>query len=265
MAQQYNNTIYEKKHHYMLVLKELTILKNQIDDEVLNTGLKKTYSIDIQSLYVRTIIGLIEEGVEYQYIKDDTDAKKDIIRLEIDGIKYECKNIEIREVLEDRYDSVMNLQYEGPSFKQITDIRKNNEDKHNSEVKELLVGLKDVISETNTKSKEIVQPKFDTELPKITLSIDDNKLLKKDSFGKRFRDTIIHFTISIAILLLIILICTKVPKVNNAIKTGWKNLTSMFGNVNIQVTSQPTTQNATEISTEEIINNDDNSSQLNVE
>lgn len=253
MAQQINNTIYEKKHHYMMILEEINILKNQIEDEVLNSGLKKSYSIDIQELYVRTIIGLIGEGVQYEYIKNNDDPVKDIIRLDIDGHRYECKNIDIKDVLDDRYKAVMKTPYEGPSLRKIIDIKKSNEvpeNVDNSDMKELINGLKEAITDSN-KPKE--QPKFDAELPTITLSIDDNKLMKKDNVIKRSFDTILHWVITAIIILAIIFAFTKIKPLNNFAKTAWDTFSRQFGSIKVGFT-QTTTEQYIEESSEPMTN-----------
>lgn len=169
---QTNNTIYDRKHRYMFILRDLTALKNQISYEVLNDGLSKARAIEIQDIYTRIIVSLIEEGVTYEYIDNATNPKDDVIRLHIDGSIYECRNIDIREVLEDRYEEVMSERYKGPSFSKIQkDKRKNaavndtlnsmqnksniteNDNKDTnvnaSDVTNLLLGIKDAINESS--------------------------------------------------------------------------------------------------------------------
>ena len=148
---QTNNSLYEKKHRYMFILKELSILKNQIDNEVLNEGLPKVYATEIRDIYTRIIVGLLEEGVSYQFVKDATDPKKNLIRVPVDGSYYECRNIDVREILEDRYDEIMNIQYDGPTFKEIQQSRKQNNDtrtNNTGDMANLIAGFTEALTES---------------------------------------------------------------------------------------------------------------------
>ena len=117
--QQINNVLYEKKHRYMLILKQINILYNQANDEVLNNEIPAFKAKQIKDMYNQTLIGLIEEGVEYQYIKNSSDSSKDIISITIDGLNYRCKNTDIKDILDNRYEDVMGISYTGPKRKKV--------------------------------------------------------------------------------------------------------------------------------------------------
>lgn len=199
---QTNNTIYDRKHRYMFILRDLTALKNQISYEVLNDGLSKARAIEIQDIYTRIIVSLIEEGVTYEYIDNATNPKDDVIRLHIDGSIYECRNIDIREVLEDRYEEVMSERYKGPSFSKIqkdkrknaaaddslnsmqnnSKINKNNDKSANvnaNDVTNLLLGIKDAINESSKQAIENIKT-ANTENPGTNNNASDSYIKKQD-------------------------------------------------------------------------------------
>lgn len=234
-VKQTNNILYDKKHRYMLILKELNILRTQTDTEVLNEGLPKVYAQEIKDIYTRIMVGLLEEGVTYQYVKNSVDSKKDLIKLYIDGNVYECRNIDVREILEDRYDEVMNAEYNGPSFMDIQKSRKKNEDStakgnlQSGDVTNLLLGIKDAINE----SKEVptssdIKQDIEREIiqnyipPKVYLSAEDekNSHKKKNKFGK----FIISLVITILFIGLILFGTLQIPGLKEKISIGWEKI-----------------------------------------
>lgn len=112
-----NNILYEKKHRYMLVLKEINTLYVQASEEVLNNEIPAFKAKQIKDMYNQTLIGLIEEGVDYQYIQNTDNPEKDIVCITADGLNYRCKNTDLKEILKDRYEDVMGIRYAGPAVK----------------------------------------------------------------------------------------------------------------------------------------------------
>ena len=261
---QTNNVLYDKKHRYMLILKELNILRNQTDTEVLNEGLPKVYAQEIKDIYTRVIVGLLEEGVTYQYVKDSVDSKKDLIRLYIDGNVYNCRNMDVREILEDRYDEVMNAEYNGPTFRDINKSRKNNEDptsKNNlqsGDVTNLLLGIKDAIHKSkenhnddannseNFKNKvkadierEIIQSYMP---PKVYLNAEDER--KQHKSKNKFRKFIFSLVFTILFLGLVAFGVLQIPGIKEKITTGWEKI--------INYNDKNTEDESEEITSEEI-------------
>lgn len=256
-TRQTNNSLYGKKHRYMLILKELNILKAQIDNEVLNDGLSKVRSQEIHDIYARVIVGLIEEGVIYQYVKDANDIKKDKIQLCIDGTIYECRNIDIREILKERYDIVMQKQYSGPSFKEIQNSREKNKDPElkngiltNSEeniknedtiksndVKNLLLGIKDALVTKNEQEKNKEKEKKEKEKvteyipPKIYLNEQDEKKQNEKKVNKkinRFNKLMRSFFVTIAFLGVVIFGVCQIPGVKDVLNDGWQRFVQII-------------------------------------
>ena len=237
---QTNNTLYEKKHHYMFILKELTILKNQVEHEVLNEGLPKIHAQEIQDMYNRTIVGLLEEGAVYQYIKDAKDPNKDIIKLNIDGSEYKCRNIDIREILEIRYDDVMKISYNGPTFKEIQKKKDKNKDlsvqntssQSSEDVKNLLLGIKDAINETNSikdtenekenNKDDIIKETYIP--PQVYLAPSDERLIKKNDKGKKIKSLIANLIMIIILILMCVFAYNKIPGLKEAVEKNYKEI-----------------------------------------
>lgn len=98
-----NNTLFEKKHHYMFALKEIEILKRQMEREALDNELESSRLNEVHTIWNFIFVGLLREGLAYQVIKNATDAKKDMIRITIDGVNYECKILTLKEILKDEF------------------------------------------------------------------------------------------------------------------------------------------------------------------
>lgn len=104
---QVNNTIFEKKHHYLFILKEFEILKRQMEYEALNNEITKVRLEETYRAWNLVFIGLLREGLEYQYIKNATNPEKDIIRLTIDDIDYDCKVVILKNLLKDEFGAII--------------------------------------------------------------------------------------------------------------------------------------------------------------
>lgn len=117
MAQEIvNNTLFEKKHHYMFIMKEVEILKRQMEREALDNEISRSRLDEIRTVWNLTFIGLLREGLEYQYIKNANNPNKDMIRLTIDNINYDCYVLIIEKALKDEYESVMKLKDRGIEY-----------------------------------------------------------------------------------------------------------------------------------------------------
>ena len=221
-VQQINNRVYMKKQRYMLALKEINIIKTQIEKEIINGELDKSYSEEITDIYNRLIISLLEEGVKYRYVKDAENASKDIIRIMIDGVNYECKNTDIKEILKDSYDKVMNFEYDGPSVKEIQESKKNI----HQDVTEMLKDIKESINNGPKKKQEA--PKIDYVPPKVVLNGKDKKLLHKDRFIDKIIKLLGSLIVTIIILLAAWVIYKTVPGLEDKVTSGFKDFTKQI-------------------------------------
>ena len=98
-----NNTLFEKKHHYMFALKEIEILRKQMEREALDNEIEGSRLDEIHTIWNFIFVGLLREGLAYQFIKNATDSKKDMIRITIDGVNYECKILTLKDILKNEF------------------------------------------------------------------------------------------------------------------------------------------------------------------
>lgn len=245
--QQTNNRIYNKKQRYMLALKEIVILKTQTENEVLNDGLDKVYATEINNIYTRLIVGLLEEGLKYKYIKDADDPNRDIIQLIIDNVTYECRNIDVKEILGDRYDEIMDLKYDGPTIAEIQESKKNNIQPQAKDITDALEDIKQSILTGN--KKKIEPPKIDYVPPKVTLQGKDTKLIRKEKAIDKIIKTLISLIITIIILTAGWIIYKSVPgledKVNQNLKDMKQEINNSINGVDLEETSSASTEQET--------------------
>ena len=162
-------------------------------------------------MYNQTLIGLIEEGLEYQYIKDNSNSANDIISITIDGINYRCKNTDIKELLNDRYQDVMGIEYRGPNLK------------------------KNVPDENDYKIPDIPKnnPNIDIQSfipPKVYISPDNDFTKEKKTSIFSILKQVITTIILFAIIGGIILFIWGDNGRRTTIKNGWDNLVNQFEN-----------------------------------
>lgn len=70
-------------------------------------GIKDVQMSEIMSIFCNAFVGLIREGLQYNFIKNNiTDAGT--VRLTIDGIQYDCPAIKLKEILGESYTKLIN-------------------------------------------------------------------------------------------------------------------------------------------------------------
>lgn len=192
-----NNTVYEKKHRYMLILKQINVLYNQADIEVSSHKIPAFRAKQIKDMYNQTLVGLIEEGIEYQYLKNEEFPEDDLISITVDGINYRCKNTDIYNLLKDKYESVMGIPYTGPmeeNMKEKDDDYKIPDIPKHSEVdnKDESFAVNDKTESENSKIESFTPPPI-----YITPESDFGKKKEKNAFStvKQVIHTLIVFAI----------------------------------------------------------------------
>ncbi len=120
-----SNDIYQSKHYYAFILKELKAIKSKTERAVKEGTASKEQLREIYTSYQIAIIGLIREGISYQYVKDTEIPENSLIRIKVDGVEYDCLNTAVKELLQDDYESVMGIPYDGPSLRDYDDLVKN--------------------------------------------------------------------------------------------------------------------------------------------
>lgn len=104
---QVNYTIFEKKHHYMSVLKEMELMKRQMEYELIEDKIPKERLDEIYEAWDMAFAGLLREGLVYQYIQSASDITKDIVRLTIDNVDYDCPATEVCRMLKDDFNNII--------------------------------------------------------------------------------------------------------------------------------------------------------------
>lgn len=97
-----NNIILGKKHLYMQILVDIETIRKQkeldaISSEVFGSSDDKS----VNEIWVNAFAGLIREGLDYEYI---ITSDENLIRLTIDGIQFDCKKKDLKDVMSDDYD-----------------------------------------------------------------------------------------------------------------------------------------------------------------
>lgn len=215
------NIILEKKHYYMQLLTNAESLKRMAEFEVLSDD---TDSVlhgqleEITSAWNYVFIGLLREGLVYDYLKNPENPEKDIIRLTIDNIQFDCPVTTIKSILKDEYDTIIkpgheiimqNIDAVMPNLKV-----KQNADTHTKSENELkleaeLKALKEHSAEeterliyeinhdamTGLKNKKAFMEDCKKTVNGFVISADINSLKKtNDTYGHAAGDTLIIST-----------------------------------------------------------------------
>ena len=104
-----NNEGFSIKHRFLLIMREVDIIRREFEYQYMNGEIDKVKIEEIHDVYNRVFIGLLREGLVYQYIKDSFDPKKDVVIITIDKVNYECRAITLKNILGDEYETVMSI------------------------------------------------------------------------------------------------------------------------------------------------------------
>lgn len=102
-----NNTLYERKHHYVTILKESEVLKKQMNEELLDGAIEAARLDEINHICNLAFAGLLQEGLAFTYARD-TDVSKESIIMTIDHVDYRCRVGALRNILRGRFDEIVN-------------------------------------------------------------------------------------------------------------------------------------------------------------
>lgn len=138
-----DNELFERKHHYMFALKEIAILKAMIEDDILdedaplNINTCSSSSLkEINRVWNNIIIGLIREGLGYEFVRKQTGkfqpkdeiGKNDIIRITANGVHYDAKAKTLYEILKDETEVLIPEIYAVVKLKKLkTEMTKNDD------------------------------------------------------------------------------------------------------------------------------------------
>lgn len=215
------NIILEKKHYYMQLLTNAESLKRMAEFEVLSDN---TDSVlhgqleEITSAWNYVFIGLLREGLVYDYLKNPENPEKDIIRLTIDNIQFDCPVTTIKSILKDEYDTIIkpgheiimqNIDAVMPNLKvqQNADTHTKSENElkleaelkalkeHSAEETERLIYEINHDAMTGLKNKKAFMEDCKKTVNGFVISADINSLKKtNDTYGHAAGDTLIIST-----------------------------------------------------------------------
>lgn len=208
---QINNTLYEKKHHYMIILKELGVLKRQMENEALKGNVSKTRLNEIYEMYNYLFVGLLREGLHFQYIKDASDPRKDIIRLCVDNLNYDCNNYDIKRILKDEYTEILKIPNPEIKNDEEFDLNEKNENivvensKNKTPVLPIPNNETNLLSEIQTTIQESVQSVIEKEKTSQAIPKVETKKKKNQVHHKIFQKFYGLITFIVIIVFLVIL------------------------------------------------------------
>jgi len=94
------NILYSGMHYYYKLLQSIGELKKQQEYTYLNTDTGKRQLEELNKAWVECFAGLLEEGVSYFVIRDAKEPSKDLIRITIENINYDCKISDLSQNIE---------------------------------------------------------------------------------------------------------------------------------------------------------------------
>lgn len=94
------NILYSGMHYYYKLLQSIGELKKQQEYTYLNTDTGKRQLEELNKAWVECFAGLLEEGVSYFVIRDAKESSKDLIRITIENINYDCKISDLSQNIE---------------------------------------------------------------------------------------------------------------------------------------------------------------------
>ena len=173
---------------------------------------------EITSAWNYVFIGLLREGLVYDYLKNPENPEKDIIRLTIDNIQFDCPVTTIKNILKDEYDTIIkpgheiimqNIDAVMPNLKvqQNADTHTKSENElkleaelkalkeHSAEETERLIYEINHDAMTGLKNKKAFMEDCKKTVNGFVISADINSLKKtNDTYGHAAGDTLIIST-----------------------------------------------------------------------
>lgn len=172
-----NNVILENKHYYMQVMQNIETLRKKIEYIVLNDDISQKQLKEIQKIWNYTFVGLLREGLAYDYIKNANNPEKDFLRLTIDNIHYDCSLKTVKQILQDDFDEIITLEDNlSPDEKQY--FKKEQEEKiKNKEI------ISEELKEKEEDAIEIKAEKLET-MQEAEVEIEKKPEEKKEIIAK---------------------------------------------------------------------------------
>ena len=172
---QVNHTIFEKKHHYMSAMREVEILKRQMEYEALQESIPKERLTETYRTRALIFTGLLREGLQYQYIQSAEEPERDVIRITIDNVNYDCDAKMIMNVMREGFtkeipESQGRLEYKKDDSRKTVNNTSTNviNTEKSSAIDALMESVQD---DTSTEVNDIVAL---TAAPETNINMSDN-------------------------------------------------------------------------------------------
>ena len=147
-----NNVILTDKHYYVQTLFDINEIKKDIDLKVARDEISESQSKEINIIWNYLFAELIREGLKYDYIR--TGNSRDIVRITIDNIQFDCFADKLKEIFGSEYDEFINP--EKCNFKIIqNDISLMTESEKTDKEAILEKELKELKEKTSLQIKEL--------------------------------------------------------------------------------------------------------------
>ena len=136
-----NNIILEEKNLYMQILLNAETIKKQEELNVLQNEKSNEQLSEAKVIWDNAFVGLLRSGLKYDFIRNES-TNIDIIRLTIDNIQFDCAAQELKNILKDQYDTIIDehqniLYMKDISMIDATSNADNNIDTKSEKEKEL--------------------------------------------------------------------------------------------------------------------------------
>lgn len=201
------NILYSGMHYYYKLLQSIGELKKQQEYTYLNTDTGERQLEELNKAWVECFAGLLEEGVSYFVIRDAKEPSKDLIRITIENINYDCKisdlsqNIEFHKSLQplleklniDKKEQKENdFKFKEKNEKDTTEIDsleilKDSEMQAKGNVKEIIKSIskeKDLEAASKKNQKDLKEDMASNSIDATKKDVDDKTLEKKKEISE---------------------------------------------------------------------------------
>ena len=97
-----NNNLFESKHYYLKLLQSIENIKRKAEYQFLSTDTGSKQLEEVKRAWIEAFLGLIEEGIDFIYIKCPENSQRDIIRITIENINYDCLLTDLIHIMKNR-------------------------------------------------------------------------------------------------------------------------------------------------------------------
>lgn len=104
------NTILENKHYLAQLLQNADSLRKKAECDAYDDKISEKQLNEVINIWNCTFAELIREGLAYDFIKM-TDPSKNIVRLTIDNVQYDCLAKDLKKIFKEEYKTLINDEF----------------------------------------------------------------------------------------------------------------------------------------------------------